>query len=104
MQSHIVDELIERSALKLELEQPTVPRSLDAAPAVRCEIDAMRAEDKILLLTEEEERMLRSFRGFKGRTKTGGVFKWQTRRDDAVVVAPRAALITDPQDVSLVNE
>lgn len=104
MQETKIDELTERSTRKFEDFDPSLMRVLEAQKVIHSEIEAMRAEDKILALTEEEERMLRAFRGFKARTKPGGVFKWQTRKGDTVVAAPETALIADPQDVSEVNE
>lgn len=100
MQETKIGELSERAALMLEEQEPLLTRKLEAQQAVMSEIEAMRREDEILTLTEEEERMLRSFRGFKARTKPGGVFRWQTRPDDAVVGTLETSLITDPQDVS----
>jgi hypothetical protein len=100
MQEQKIDELEERSSQRLEELQQAITRKLEAQSVIHSEIEAMRREDKILALTEEEERMLRAFRGFKARTKPGGVFKWQTRPDEAVVLAPDTAMVTDAQDVS----
>lgn len=75
-----------------------------AAETVRAEMAAMEAAGKVLQLTDEEIRMLRSFRRFRSiTTKPGAVFKWQTRPsevDALVVEAGESVLIFDPQDVS----
>lgn len=74
-----------------------------AAETVRAEMAEMEAAGKVLQLTDEEIRLLRSFRRFKSTTtKAGSVFKWQTRpiEGDALVVeAGESVHITDPQDV-----
>lgn len=100
MQEQKIEELEQRSSEALEREQSALMRKLEAQKIIHSEIEAMRAEGKVQSLTEEEERMLRSFRGFKARTKPGGVFKWQTRPDAEVVEAPEVTLVTDAQDVS----
>jgi hypothetical protein len=94
------------SAEKLA-ELATQDRSLRrelAAETVRAEMAAMEAAGKVLQLTDEEMRLLRSFRRFKAMAKKAGeVFKWQTRPLDAnvlVVEGGESAHITDPQDVS----
>lgn len=75
-----------------------------AAETVRAEMAEMEAAGKVLQLTDEEIRLLRSFRRFKSNTtKAGSVFKWQTRpiEGDALVIeAGESVHITDPQDVS----
>jgi hypothetical protein len=65
------------------------------------EIHRMQAEGKAFTLTDEEERMLLSFRRFKATIrKDGEVFKWQTRREEGVIEAPERVHIADPQEVS----
>ena len=75
-----------------------------AAETVRAEMAEMEAAGKILKLTDEEIRLLRSFRRFKSTTKKAGeVFKWQTvplQADVLVVEGGEAVHIVDPQDVS----
>lgn len=52
-------------------------------------------------LSDEECRMLAEFRRFKATTKPGGVFKWQTRPEDNLVVdPPDVALISDSQEAT----
>jgi len=70
-----------------------------AETAVRGELEAMRIEDKILLISDEEERMIRSFRRFKIRMrKNGEVFKWQTVVEPGVLIPEETAFIVDPQE------
>lgn len=75
-----------------------------AAETVRAEMAEMEAAGKILKLTDEEIRILRSFRRFKATVKKAGeVFKWQTIPLDAgvlIVDGGEAVHISDPQDVS----
>lgn len=64
------------------------------------QIHQMQKEGRAFVLTNEEERMLHSFRRFKAALrKDGEVFKWQTRRTDGVIEAPNQFLIADPQEV-----
>lgn len=56
-------------------------RAMDLAVAKH--VEQMTRDGKIFRLTEEEVRMVRSFRKFKALIKRDGdVFKWQTRRPD----------------------
>jgi hypothetical protein len=75
-----------------------------AAETVRAEMAEMEAAGKVLQLTDEEIRLLRSFRRFKATIKKAGeIFKWQTRPVDSdvlVVEGGEAVHIVDPQDVS----
>lgn len=58
-------------------------KKLEARARVHQEIEAMKAEGKAFELTDEEERMLISFRRFKVRMrKDGEVFTWQTRKPE----------------------
>ncbi len=57
----------------------------------------------VLLLTDEELRMVRCFRKFKLRnSKPGVVFKWQTHPEAGIVTVAEdeAALIVDAQDAN----
>ncbi len=82
-----------------------VVRQLEARVRVQQEIEAMKAEGKALVLTEEEENMLRSFRRFKLRMrKNGEVFKWQTCVPEGVTIAEESGLIVHPQEVVVAKE
>ena len=75
-----------------------------AREAIQTEMDKMTEAGKILKLTDEEIRLLRSFRRFKATAKKAGeVFKWQTTPALAEVLVMdggEPVHITDPQDVS----
>ena len=56
--------------------------ALSARRAIETELEQMKGSGRILLMSDEEERLIRSFRRFKGQLKRDGdVFKWQSRRD-----------------------
>ncbi len=97
MQEQKYDELERRasvSALADEIQK------LEARSRVHQEIELMKQEGKALVLTDEEERMLRAFRRFKLRMrKDGEVFTWQTRRPEGLQVAQDTALILDPAEI-----
>ncbi len=96
MQEMRYDELENRasqSAMRDDIQR------LEARARVHSVIEAMKEEGKALVLSEEEENMLRSFRRFKLRMrKDGEVFKWQTRRPDGVQLVEETAEIIHPQD------
>jgi len=74
-------------------------KKLEARTRVRDEIEQMKAEGKALVLTEEEESMLWSFRRFKLRMrKNGEVFTWQTRKPEGIQVVSDTAEIVHPQE------
>lgn len=91
---------LERQAtLRQEMESRTLDRALEARHAITTELEAMKSKDQILMLSNEEERMLRAFRAFRLRCKPGGVFKWQTHpENEGVVLAEEIGLIADPQE------
>jgi hypothetical protein len=67
-------------------------------------IGEMKSEGKAMELTEEEERMLWSFRRFKLRMwKNGEVFRWQTSKPEGLVVAAETAQIIAPQEARSVE-
>lgn len=72
-----------------------------AVSVIHQQLENLKEKGQVLILSDEEERLLASFRRFKVSCKPGGVFKWQTRPDPAgVVLAEDTGLVTDPQDVS----
>ena len=89
-----------------ELERRAMPSAemdfigkMEARSRIHAEIEAMKAEGKALVLTEEEENMLRSFRRFKLRMrKDGEVFTWQTRCPDGVQLVEETAEIVHPNE------
>lgn len=96
MQEMKYDELERRASVTSESD---LIRKMEARSRVHHEIELMKEEGKALVLSEEEENMLRSFRRFKLRMrKDGEVFTWQTRRPDGVVVADETAEIIHPSE------
>jgi len=94
-----------RSTEALERRAATMMEALSARRAVENELEEMKGSGRILLMSDEEERLIRSFRRFKGQLKRDGeVFKWQTRRDafeeGRLIEAPESVLVRDPQEVS----
>jgi len=72
---------------------------LTAMAHVRDTIDRMRESGEALTLTDEEQRMLQSFRRFKLRMKKNGeVFKWQTAVPLGVQVVSETANIVMPEE------
>ncbi len=77
-------------------------KMLEARARVHQEIESMKAEGKALELSDEEERMLHSFRRFKLRMrKHGEVFTWQTRKPEGVQLVKETANILHPSEVDL---
>lgn len=59
-------------------------------------------EGSIIELTEDEERLLRSYRSFKKKNKDGSVFKWRTPETEGIVLVESESetnLIVDPREV-----
>lgn len=105
MQEEKYDELRNRSTDMLE-HLFGQERAI-AQQAVRSEMDKMVKSGEALRLSDEEERLLKAFRRFKGRMKKNGeVFKWQTRLstiDEALrlveIAGDEDCLLVDPQEV-----
>ena len=107
MNDTTLSQLEENSNLNLSEIFPENPDRLTrkqlAANSVREEIAKLEEAGKILNLTNEEIRLLRSFRKFKLLTKKSGeVFKWQTSPliDHSIITLQDEAIhILDPQEV-----
>lgn len=101
MNAERYDELMSEATIHREMEARTLTEALDAKRAIQTELEAMKSQDKILMLSDEEERMLRAFRAFRLRCKPGGVFRWQTHpENEGVVLAVDSGLVSDPQEVA----
>lgn len=101
MNSERYNDLEQGATLRQEMEARTLERALEARRAIATELGAMKSKDQILMLSNEEERMLRAFRAFRLRCKPGAVFKWQTHpENDGVVLAEETGLIADPQEIA----
>jgi hypothetical protein len=96
VQEPVFSELQTLAAADMFAEMETADR------AVKHRLKEMVAEDKVLIMSDEEERMIRSLRRFKATCKPGAVFKWQTRPTEGITIhagnAP--ALVYDPQEVA----
>ena len=80
MQEQSYSELEQRAALPAKSD---AIRQLEARARVHQEVEAMRAEGKALTLSDEEWKLLESFRRFKLRMRRDGEeFTWQTRRPE----------------------
>ncbi len=98
MQEQKFDELEHRASNVGQLDEI---RNLEARARVHQEIELMKAEGKALELSDEEERMLHSFRRFKLRMrKHGEVFTWQTRKPEGVQIVEETANILHPSEVA----
>ena len=76
-------------------------RKMEARSRVRDVINQMKEEGQALILTPEEENMLRSFRRFKLRMrKQGEIFTWQTRIPDGVELVEETGLVMHPSEVA----
>ena len=80
MQEKMYDKLGDRAAELFKEAQIKALHRETAKEKIKTVLEAMRSENKILMLTKEEERMLRAFRAFQLSCKPGAVFKWQTQR------------------------
>lgn len=97
MQEQKYNELETRASETAELD---AIKKLEARARIHQEIELMKEEGKALVLTDEEERMLRAFRRFKLRMrKQGEVFTWQTRMPEGVQIVEETANVVDPSEV-----
>ena len=103
MQEQAFKDLDERATRRLEEMFPEIERKLAAHNVINHELGVMVEQDQVLILTDEEERLIRCFRKFKARTaRPGVVFKWQTHPEAGVIVPLEGGfLIVDPQDVNI---
>jgi hypothetical protein len=98
MQEQKYVELEERASQTGELD---AIKKLEARSLIHAEIEAMRAEGKALTLSDEEFKLIESFRRFKLRMrKNGEVFTWQTRLEEGVQLAADTAEIIRPEEAS----
>ncbi len=96
MQEMKYTELEDRASFSAEVDHI---KKLEARSRVHREIELMMEEGKALVLSGEEESLLRSFRRFKLRMrKDGEVFTWQTRRPEGVQVVEETAEIIHPSE------
>lgn len=92
-------ELENRAAL---CDSVDVVKKLEAKSRVHGELEAMKAEGKAIELSDEEVKLLQSFRRFRLRMrKTSEMFTWQTRKPEGVVLVEETALIVSPEESAL---
>jgi hypothetical protein len=77
-----------------------VLKQLEAKALVHQEIEKMKASGEALVLTEEEMAMLASFRRYKSTLTNQGKFKWTTKPETSVTLAPEQSLIVHPSEVA----
>lgn len=106
MQEQKYTELEERSSeslnqreirlIKAELYDQV--RKLEANSIIHQEIEQMRAEGKALTLSDEELKLLESFRRFKLRMREDvEVFTWKTRKPEGVQLVTDTAELIAPE-------
>jgi hypothetical protein len=65
-------------------------------------MERMVEQGDAIELTDDEGRLLKSYRQFVTRSKPGAVFSWRSLDDSAKIVTPEdPSFIVDPCDVSL---
>jgi len=67
---------------------------------MHAEMERLAKVGDVIVLTDEEIRMVRSFRSFRIRAKkAGAVFTWQTTPDERPIVpGDEAPLVVDPKE------
>lgn len=106
MQEPIFDQLGESSSARLEdiFRQKSELKALEADAVIRQRLEEMKGDGSVLMLSEDEERMLRAYRSFRLRSKYGDVFKWRCHGKDAAItgeaieVHRETGLIVDPRE------
>lgn len=78
-------------------------KALEADAVIRNRLEEMKGDGSVLMLSEDEERMLRAYRSFRLRSKYGDVFKWRchSKKDaltGSVEVCRETGLIVDPRE------
>lgn len=85
-----------RSAIAGQLDAVA---QLETSARVRKELKKMEDSGEALVLSSEEDSMLRQFRRFKLRMrKNGEVFTWQTRKPEGIEIVQDSALILHPSE------
>jgi len=75
-------------------------KQLEARARINAEIATMKAKGEAFELSDEEIKMLDSFRRFKLRMrKRVETFTWQTRVPDGVALVKESGLIEHPDEV-----
>lgn len=106
MQERTLDELGESSSARLEevFRQKSELKALEADAVIRQRLEEMKGDGSVLMLSEDEERMLRAYRSFRLRSKYGDIFKWrchgkaETVAGEEIEAARETGLIVDPRE------
>jgi hypothetical protein len=102
MQEPKYDELEQRASITEILDDF---KKLEARDRVHGVIEEMKKEGTALVLTEEEENMLHSFRRFKLRMrKHGEVFTWQSRMPEGIQIVEETGEIVHPSEIVIPTE
>lgn len=79
MNAEYIPELTERAAQELQGRFPHPLLKELAKQGVENTLNDMVTEDKVLILNDDEEAMIRAYRRWRIRqTKNGATFRWQT--------------------------
>lgn len=98
MQEHNFDELERRASSTGETD--TV-RRLEAEALVHTHLEKMKEEGLALVLTEDEEAMLLSYRRRLLRCrKNGEIFTWQMRLPAGVQIVEETAEVVHPREAA----
>lgn len=90
MRNEIASELRER----LQVEQAKLVAGELADEVVAGKVERGEAYE----LTDDEERMLRAYRGFCARSRPGETFKWRCPEASTIVLPAEPSLIVDPRE------
>lgn len=102
MQEMKYNELTDRAAdsALANAERMDFVRQMEVRSHILGEVQRMRDSGEALTLTDEEMKLLSSFRRFKLRMrKDGEIFTWQSRRPEGVQLAVQTAQIIHPSEV-----
>lgn len=106
MNKPTLDELRQTSSSNLEeiFRQQSELKALEADAVIRERIEQMKDDGSVLMLSEDEDRMLRAYRSFRLRSKYGDVFKWrchgkaETVAGEQIEACRETGLIVDPRE------
>lgn len=89
-------DLERRSAIAGQLDAVA---QCETSARVRKELDKMKESCEAMVLSSEEDSMLRQFRRFKLRMrKNGEVFTWQTRKPEGIEIVQETAMVIHPAE------
>lgn len=99
LENRTTDAMAEAERRSMRFAMRDQIRKLEAKALIHAQIEEMRAKGEALTLSDEEIKMLESFRRFKLRMrKDGEIFTWQSRREEGIVLASETAEIVHPNE------